>query len=92
MQQAKLSIELSDEAKQQIYADVLHIAKLAVKEATEGVPDKRHVTQAELMKLYRIGKVQVDQWIDDGLKVLLIGRKKMFDMEDVYSYLDKQKI
>lgn len=92
MQQAKLSIELSEEARKAIYDDIFQIAQRAVKEATDGTANKRHLTQQELMKLYRVGTDTISGWVDDGLKYVMVGRKKLFDLEDVYKYLDEQKI
>ena len=44
------------------------------------------------MSYLRIGMQTLNEMIDNGLPYVWLGNKKMFDMQDVESYLNERKV
>lgn len=89
--QFEVKVILGEEQKQQIYTEYLSDLQSVLKSVKEN-NGKRYMYQKELMSYLRIGMQTLNEMIDNGLPYVWLGNKKMFDMQDVESYLNERKV
>lgn len=92
MEKPKIQVTLPDEYTEQLYQQFLQLANRAVEQATQNVHvNNRYLNQEELKKYLGIGQALLDEMVIHGLSYVKLGRQKLFDLEDVYQYLEKNK-
>lgn len=83
----------NSELEKMIYNHLIELNKQAfdqVKKEMFSLSD-RYVTRIELLNMFKIGAKQLDEWKEDGLKSVKIGKKVCFDLHDVNEIIQKNK-
>lgn len=79
--------------EQEFYGYLLEMNRKAFEQARREMfaVNDRYINRSELLKMFKIGAKQLEEWRQKGLKSVVIGRKTCFDLRDVYTLLEKEK-
>ncbi|MBE9895055.1 helix-turn-helix domain-containing protein [Enterococcus casseliflavus] len=88
----KIPIEFSNELIEIIVQQVLNTLDEQPQnpEPINDLPP--YPTRKQIKKVLRIGDERLNQWIDNGLKVIPFGKETRFDREDIRAFLTQLKI
>lgn len=88
-----LAVTLPQEYESALYERFLDINKRAMEQAKKEMfnPSERYITQNELLKKFKIGNKQLEEWRVKGLKYVRIGRTVRYDLHDVYEIIEQDK-
>lgn len=87
-----LQVTLPPEVESQIYTLFVGLAQQAIDEAKQQVRENdRYYTQAQLCKKFKWGVDKVRKYQEMGLRSIRDGQAIVFDIYDVYAFLETLK-
>ena len=90
--QPTLQVVLPQEHEEALLSRLGQLADVAIQSAIERASiQKRFVSQLELKKLLSIGADTLFELEAKGLKSIKLGKKHLYDLEEVYELLIKMK-
>ncbi|MGF3073535.1 hypothetical protein ACQV2T_08320 [Facklamia sp. P13069] len=93
MEQPQLQVIITPESQKLFLSNVGKLLDEAIEEAAEKAKiAKRYVTQQELKKMLQIGAETLSDLEAKGLRRIPLGRKWLYDTEEVAEILNSMKI
>lgn len=87
-----MEVVLSSNYQEQLKEELRELIRQTAKEEAERIqPGKRLYNATELMQYLGCGQQTLKELQIAGLKVIQLGRQKLFDINEVYEVLDTMK-
>lgn len=93
MEKQQFTVGLTPESQSLLLSSVNKLLDTAIEEAVERASiQKRFVAQSELKKMFNIGADTLSEIESQGLRRIPLGKKVLYDLEEVAEIFNEMKI